>query len=166
VGDTLPPLRWQVFAQAQCSSESSASFSNRLLILDFWATWCTSCYKKFPLLDSLQQQFGNRLAIRLVSSRGTTDDTTKIAAFFARRRRPGDKPYRLASIVGDTTLLQYFPHRYIPWCVWICNNRVLAITRASALTTRRISDLLAGRPVTFPPAGDEDRHKPSGNPGQ
>jgi hypothetical protein len=154
-----------LYVQGQLHTEAAIDFRNRLLLLDFWATWCTSCYKKFPLLDSLQQQFGNRLAIRLVSSRGTTDDTAKIAAFFARRKKPGGRPYRLASIVSDTTLLQYFPHRYIPWCVWICNNRVLAITRASAVTARRISDLLAGRPVEFPVAEEEDNHSPARQPG-
>jgi thiol-disulfide isomerase/thioredoxin len=58
---------------------------NQLIIVDFFATWCSSCAKALPELDSLQTQFGNRLSIRLVSSYGTGDTKEKINAYFLRR---------------------------------------------------------------------------------
>ena len=32
----------------------------KLLLLNFWATWCTPCLKEIPLLVETQQQYGGR----------------------------------------------------------------------------------------------------------
>jgi cytochrome c biogenesis protein CcmG/thiol:disulfide interchange protein DsbE len=35
---------------------SPASFGGRLLVLNFWATWCPPCIEEMPSLDRMQQQ--------------------------------------------------------------------------------------------------------------
>jgi thioredoxin-like negative regulator of GroEL len=37
-----------------------ASFKGKLLILDFWATWCVPCRVQHPLYESLRERFGSR----------------------------------------------------------------------------------------------------------
>ena len=39
------------------TSAKVSDFRGKLLIIDFWATWCTSCIYKFPELDQLQDEF-------------------------------------------------------------------------------------------------------------
>lgn len=135
LGDTLP-------ASATHHLESGKQGS--LAILDFWATWCGSCAKKLPLLDSLQQHFGNQLNIVLVNSRKTKDDTTKITAFMSRWQKAGQPQYRFKMIINDTILDKLFPHTALPHYCWIYNNRFIAATNAQELTKENINAVLQG----------------------
>lgn len=36
---------------------SRSNFGGRLLVLNFWATWCPPCIEEMPSLDRLQQRF-------------------------------------------------------------------------------------------------------------
>lgn len=150
-GDTLPPSSIQYLASGIQYSlslikypESSIQYPASLTILDFWATWCGSCSKKFPLLDSLQQQFGNRLNIVLVNSRKTRDDTIKINAFMVRLQKAGQPEYRFKMIINDTILDKHFPHTSLPHYIWIYKNRYVAATNAQELTVAKINAVLQG----------------------
>lgn len=37
-----------------------ASFKNKVVLLDFWATWCPACKMVSPFLDNLQRSMGSR----------------------------------------------------------------------------------------------------------
>jgi thiol-disulfide isomerase/thioredoxin len=123
--------------------------ANRLIILDFWATWCGSCYKKFPHLDSLKKEFNDRLQILLVNSISTGDDSSKIDAFFTKRKKLDGFSVQLPYIIGDTLLNDLFPHFALPHYVWIYNNRFIAATNAAQVTASNIRSVLDGVPVTW-----------------
>ncbi len=38
---------------------SRSDFGGRLLVLNFWATWCPPCIEEMPSLDRLQQRFAS-----------------------------------------------------------------------------------------------------------
>jgi thiol-disulfide isomerase/thioredoxin len=130
--------------QQQSAHSQISQSANQLFILDFWATWCGSCAKKFPLLDSLQQHFGNQLNIVLVNGRKTKDDTAKINTFMGRLQKAGQPANRFRMIINDTILDKYFPHTALPHYVWIYNNRYRAATNAQELTIANINAVLQG----------------------
>jgi thiol-disulfide isomerase/thioredoxin len=48
-----------------------SSFKGKVILLNFWATWCPPCREEIPALIELQQQYGDQLVILGVS----IDDT-------------------------------------------------------------------------------------------
>ena len=62
VGDTLPDL-----ASFKLQGPLPASLKNKIVVVDFWASWCTPCAKSFPILDELQKKYGDRVVVLAVN---------------------------------------------------------------------------------------------------
>jgi thiol-disulfide isomerase/thioredoxin len=154
IGDTVPDVAFTKVFQYPAGQSRLSAFHDRLLILDFWSTWCTTCFRSFPKLDSLQQQFGPRIQVLLVNARGTGDNEKKAAALFEKIKLPSGQKYRLPYLVDDTVLSRFFPHRMVPHCVWIQNGVVKAITAPAEVTSANITAMLNGDPVKLKPKKD------------
>lgn len=66
---------------AQFGADGSLSPSNasgKVLIVDFWATWCAPCKDSFPAYQKLVNHFGDKLMVIGVS---VDDDPSGIKAF-------------------------------------------------------------------------------------
>jgi thiol-disulfide isomerase/thioredoxin len=119
---------------------SLAEFRGKVLILDFWATWCRACISSFPKLDSLQQQYKAQVQILLV----TTESEKEVKGVFSRFESL--KGIRLPSVVLDSILNKLFPNKLLPHYVWIDKDgTVRAITSSEHLTKENITSLLAGK---------------------
>ncbi|MCC6859173.1 MAG: TlpA family protein disulfide reductase [Bryobacterales bacterium] len=55
VGDSAPEFSIQTDSGR---TVSVSNFGGRLLVLNFWATWCPPCVEEMPSLDRFQQQLG------------------------------------------------------------------------------------------------------------
>src|SRR5690606_33441091 len=69
IGDTIPEALWHLPLQVVNHPEGKDTITlndyrdTKLIILDFWATWCVPCIKSLGKLDSLQKQFGEELTV-------------------------------------------------------------------------------------------------------
>ncbi len=61
-GKPLPALP---FLDVQDKPVSFSDFKDRVLLVNFWATWCTPCVKEMPSLDRLQAMVGKEKLIVL-----------------------------------------------------------------------------------------------------
>jgi thiol-disulfide isomerase/thioredoxin len=55
VGSDFPNL-----SSFQFEGELPAALAGKIVMVDFWASWCGPCKKSFPALDELQKKFGGR----------------------------------------------------------------------------------------------------------
>lgn len=76
VGDTFPDL-----AEFQLEGKLPDSMKGKVVIVDFWASWCGPCKESFPVMDELQAKYGKKglvvLAVNLDENREQMDDFLK-----------------------------------------------------------------------------------------
>ena len=49
-------------------------YRGRIVVVTFWASWCTYCLKELPVLDSLQRHAGQLLQVVAVNVKDTPED--------------------------------------------------------------------------------------------
>jgi thiol-disulfide isomerase/thioredoxin len=52
------PVAGISFTDGAGQPKTLASFSGKVVLLNFWATWCAPCRKEMPTLDRLQEKLG------------------------------------------------------------------------------------------------------------
>jgi len=68
-------------AQADAAPRSLEEFRNKVLVVNFWATWCAPCVKEMPDLSALQTE----LAAQKISFIGIGIDSPDAMAEFAQK---------------------------------------------------------------------------------
>src|SRR5205085_10160476 len=81
VGDSAPDF---TIKADNGQTVSASNFGGKLLVLNFWATWCPPCVEEFPSLDQFQQQFAKSGVVVLGVS---VDKDEKIYRQFLSRAR-------------------------------------------------------------------------------
>jgi len=147
IGQKLPDSIWQhsfafINDPSGKTNISLQEYKGKLIILDFWASWCGSCLAKFTALDSLQAKFKDKLVILLVSSVNTKDKLERMQKVL-RGKAAETKPTQMGSIINDKMLMALFPHQYLPHYVWIgAKGEVKAITPAEFVNEVNIKQML------------------------
>lgn len=118
------------------------SNSGKIILIDFWATWCGPCIAGMPHLESLQKTFPSELLVLAVSD----ESPERIKKFMVNR------PFDFSFVIDQQeTLVKYFPHRIIPHSVLLDKNgEVIAITSPDQITEKTIRDLLEGEKPILP----------------
>ncbi|HEY4154716.1 MAG TPA: TlpA disulfide reductase family protein, partial [Puia sp.] len=68
IGEKIPPITIKNVYQNPGAQISFQQLKGKLIIIDFWNSWCGTCIEGFPDLERLQQQFSDRIGILLVTS--------------------------------------------------------------------------------------------------
>lgn len=144
VGEKVPDTFWTtehtVLENGQIRTVNLQHIKGKPLLLDFWATWCASCIKRFPQLDTLRTKYRNELQILLVNSEKTRDTHETIKSHW----NTNVKELRLPTILGDQYITQLFPRYAIPYYIWIDRNgRVSAMTSTVFINEKVIESFLA-----------------------
>ena len=161
IGDTVPNFTLTNIIGYPAASQTIAALKGKLIILDFWSTWCAACIKKFPLLHSMQQAHKDQLQVFLVNPLYTRDTKQKIEALFGRLTNNQGRPLQLPVVVQDTIATRWFPHTLLPHYVWIDKNgRLLAITGIEELTAANIEAVLQNNPPAFSVKEDIENFNP------
>src|ERR1700682_1307659 len=113
IGDICPNLIFPDLINSKKASLKMSDFKGKLVIIDFFGTFCIPCVKALPKMDSLQRKFKYDLQIITVSSefRHIVND------FFTRLKMKQE--FSMPFVAEDTTLYRLFKHSYIPFYVII-----------------------------------------------
>lgn len=159
IGDTIPEVLWKqplsVVNHAEGKSTLTLNdYRGKLIILDFWATWCGSCIAAMPKAHKLQETFGDSIAVLPVAY----EPPAKAANFLTTNQYLN--PLKLFSIAGDSVLQKAFPHKILPHYVWITPEGTFAATTSSDyLNAQYVKSILAGKTVGFVQKTDYDKEK-------
>jgi len=142
VGNVVPPLQVNHIVNRAKQTISISDLKGKVVILDFWATWCSPCVATLGKFEGYKKQFGDKIAVVAVSD----ERDSRLKQFITNR------PTSLI-ISSDTgnSMQAFFPHRTIPHTVLIgVDGKVNAITDAENITPEIIKLALQNVAVNLP----------------
>lgn len=160
IGDPVPDALWNTPLQVVNHPQGKqtitlADYKGKLIILDFWSTWCGPCIKNFPKLHALQNEFDDKIKVLAV----TSENTEKINKFF--KTGAGKEHTYVKSAINDSLLSAYFPHRSVPHIAWINpDGKLLNTTQGEDVTQANIQSILDNQKTPMIAKIDIDRDRP------
>lgn len=158
IGDKVSEEVWNLPLQVINNSEGKknirlSDYRHKLIILDFWATWCSSCLTSFPKLDSIN--VSRTAQIILVNAKKTGDDEAKINKVLSRLEIERNREFSLPVVFDDNALAEVFPHNILPHYVWLYNGVVQAITDSYEVGNENIKAFLKDKRHTLQEKSDK-----------
>ncbi|WEK17919.1 MAG: thioredoxin domain-containing protein [Candidatus Pedobacter colombiensis] len=128
-------------------SFSLKELRGKLVIIDFWATWCTSCIRLMPHMEKLQKQFDGKIQVILVDPWETKANIEKQLSILKLYKTP-QALSSLPNVIGDTIWRKIFVHSSVPYQVWIDSSGVvIATTTGKNATAEHVQQVLDGKKV-------------------
>ncbi len=144
-GDSLPPELWNLPLKVLNHPEGKETitlneYKGKLIILDFWATWCAPCVAMLPKMDSLQKELAGQVQIIPLTYQGRKE----VREFMDKYTRRTGREIALPKVIEEKALHRAFPHIYIPHYVWITpDGTVKAITGHEEITAEKVRAVLS-----------------------
>lgn len=155
IGETVPDIFWTKAFKGITFSEFSKpvpklntfkldKFRGKLIILDFWATYCAPCIHGFPNMKYLQEKFSNQIEIIQVNNEFGDKPVTLLQNRFKEHNE------LFSNIFSDSLLYKLFPFKTIPHYVWINGaGKFIAATGSEEIDSLKISNVLHGGQENF-----------------
>ncbi|MBB5440097.1 thiol-disulfide isomerase/thioredoxin [Pedobacter sp. AK017] len=147
IGDKIPDTLWNkdftVINHPQNKPTLKLKdYGNKLIILDFWATYCHPCVESLDYLHSIKDEFKDQLVVIPVQ---VYDRAAKGIPFMQK------KGWIWPSITGDTLLNKVMLLRYLTGygIAWIKDGKLLAVPSKKQFNAETIRKIIQGEPVEF-----------------
>ncbi|WP_312788931.1 TlpA disulfide reductase family protein [Sphingobacterium sp.] len=125
-------------------------FKDKIIVLDFFDTYCVSCIEGMPKLQEMQQQMQDKIQVLMV----TWQSKEVIEKFYRNNGFLKEKKVKLPTIVSDTNFKKLFPHQGVPHTVLIYKGKVQAITYPDYVKPKFINELWKNGKINLPVKDD------------
>jgi uncharacterized protein (TIGR03435 family) len=151
VGEPAPPITLKHLLQAPADADPSwEALRGKVVILEFWATWCAPCVAAIPHLNELAEHFHDQ-PVQFIAV--TNEDEQTINRFLTRRP--------MSAWIGldtDRSMLRAYGVTGIPHTVVVDQDGIIAaITHPRQLQKQHIQNLLDGMPAGLAAQEQVDR---------
>jgi len=115
LGDTAPEVSVKMINDKEYGKAFSlAEFKDKIIVVEFWATWCPPCRQSIPHLSKIQEKYKDKVVVIGVSG----EDKDVVEKFFKEQK---EMKYRVAIDDKDKTAGIYMtgfgvdgiPHAFI-----------------------------------------------------
>lgn len=150
VGQPIPDTPKLSVLNSAKNQISLDQITGKIIILDFFDTFCTNCIAAMPKLQKLQKEYADEMQVILV----TWQDKATIEKFFKTNAFLKENKVNLITVYADTLLRKYFPHKGVPHTAWIYKNKVQAITFSDFVKAENIEHLYVNGSIQLPVKSD------------
>lgn len=145
IGDKMPNISMpKILINGKLHTQQISDYKDKLLILDFWDTFCASCIESFPKLNAVQDTYGSKLQIITI-----TYQKEEVVRKFKEKNKIAQK-FNLPIMIEDQLFKAYFPHRFVSHTVWINKGVVIAISGSEYINSNVINKVLTGAQINLP----------------
>jgi uncharacterized protein (TIGR03435 family) len=145
LGQPAPNIHFNTVLNGPQPSFTLAQLRGKVVVLEFWGTYCGPCLTAMPHLQELQRQFAGRLQVVAISA----DSPARLARYL--QARPSNLLF--ASVMGAAgdSLQRFFSYQIIPHSVLLDGEgRILASTEPEHITASVVEQVLKGQKINLP----------------
>ena len=151
IGDPAPEIKLEKLLQAPSDAQTSAtSLKGKVVVLEFWATWCLPCVPAINHLNGVATKFKDK-PVQFIAITDEGDESLV-------RKFLNEQPIQgWVGLDTDGSVFSAYKPGGRPHTVLVDRNgKIAAITYADKVTAAVLEDLLAGKLVSLPlkPLGD------------
>ena len=142
-GTPAPPLDSMQLLQAPTGARADwASLKGKVVVLDFWATWCSPCVASLPHLNQLVESL-DPAKFQFISI--DDEDQKAIQTFLTRKKMAG-----WVGVDASATVFASYGVKSRPTTIIVdANGKIVAVTEIDSVSAADLQAVAEGKSVAF-----------------
>jgi len=145
LGQPAPNIHFSTVLNGPQPSLTLTQLRGKMVLLEFWGTFCGPCLTAMPHLQELQRQFAGRLQVVAISA----DSPARLTRYL--QARPSNLLFAAVSGATQDSLQRFFSYQIIPHSVLLdATGRIVASTSPENITAQVLEQVVKGQKINLP----------------